>query len=97
MSGLFYSRKQRNGKACKFNNSVCRNHFNHKSQNGLLWKMFIILNACQFFQKQLRLLKMLVYGITTKVLDASYCGVPQARKRFFFMIGHISDEDGFFG
>ena len=34
------------------------------------------------------------YGITTRVLDASYCGVPQARHRFF-MIGHLGDSDGF--
>lgn len=34
------------------------------------------------------------YGITTHVLDASLCGVPQARHRFF-MIGHLNDKDGF--
>lgn len=34
------------------------------------------------------------YGITARVLDASLCGVPQARKRFF-MIGHLGDRDGF--
>lgn len=34
------------------------------------------------------------YGITKRVLDASYCGVPQARRRFF-LIGHMNDEDGF--
>ncbi|WP_299057251.1 DNA cytosine methyltransferase [uncultured Eubacterium sp.] len=44
--------------------------------------------------KAAKIIKNAGYGITTKVLDASYCGVPQARKRFF-MIGHISDEDGF--
>ncbi len=34
------------------------------------------------------------YGITSKVLDASYCGVPQTRKRFF-MIGCQESPDGF--
>ena len=34
------------------------------------------------------------YGITTRVLDASYCGVPQIRHRFF-MVGHMNDNDGF--
>ena len=34
------------------------------------------------------------YGITKRVLDASYCGVPQARRRFF-LIGHMGDQDGF--
>jgi DNA (cytosine-5)-methyltransferase 1 len=34
------------------------------------------------------------YGLTSYVLDASYVGVPQARKRYF-LIGHIDSEDGF--
>ena len=34
------------------------------------------------------------YGITTQVLNASYCGVPQARQRFF-MVGLQGAEDGF--
>lgn len=34
------------------------------------------------------------YGLSSAVLDASYCGVPQARKRFF-MIGHLESSDGF--
>ena len=34
------------------------------------------------------------YGLTEMVLDASYCGVPQVRKRFF-CIGKLHEEDGF--
>lgn len=34
------------------------------------------------------------YGISAKVLDASRCGVPQKRKRYF-MIGHMNDKDNF--
>ena len=34
------------------------------------------------------------YGLTEKVLDASFCGVPQNRKRFF-CIGGLGEEDGF--
>jgi DNA (cytosine-5)-methyltransferase 1 len=34
------------------------------------------------------------YGITKRVLNASYCGVPQSRRRFF-LIGHLGDRDGF--
>ncbi|MDE5757604.1 MAG: DNA cytosine methyltransferase, partial [Allobaculum sp.] len=34
------------------------------------------------------------YGLTARVLDASYCGVPQSRKRYF-LIGHVGDDDGF--
>lgn len=41
-----------------------------------------------------KILKNAGYGITTIVLDASLCGVPQSRKRFF-MIGHQNDNDDF--
>jgi DNA (cytosine-5)-methyltransferase 1 len=34
------------------------------------------------------------YGLTETVLDASYCGVPQKRKRFF-CIGKLNESDGF--
>ena len=34
------------------------------------------------------------YGLTEKVLDASFCGVPQKRKRFF-CIGCKNERDGF--
>lgn len=34
------------------------------------------------------------YGLTETVLNASYCGVPQRRKRFI-MIGHLGEKDGF--
>ena len=44
--------------------------------------------------KAIEIIKNVGYGITTQVLDASLCGVPQARHRFF-MIGHLNDKDGF--
>ena len=44
--------------------------------------------------KAIEILRNAGYGITTQVLDASYCGVPQARHRFF-MIGKLGEEDGF--
>lgn len=34
------------------------------------------------------------YGLTCKVLNASYCGVPQIRKRMF-IIGGLGEPDGF--
>lgn len=40
------------------------------------------------------ILKQGGYGLTCEVLDASYLGVPQARKRFF-MIGKIGANDDF--
>ncbi|WP_018479347.1 DNA cytosine methyltransferase, partial [Pontibacter roseus] len=44
--------------------------------------------------RALNILKSCGYGITSMVLDASYLGVPQARKRFF-LIGHLHSMDGF--
>jgi len=41
-----------------------------------------------------KILKDAGYGLTEIVLDASYCGVPQRRKRFF-CIGSLGCEDGF--
>lgn len=40
-------------------------------------------------------LKKAGYGLSCTVLDASRCGVPQARKRFI-LVGHLGSEDGFF-
>lgn len=34
------------------------------------------------------------YGLSQHVLDASFCGVPQSRKRFF-LIGKLHEMDGF--
>lgn len=39
-------------------------------------------------------LKAAGYGLTEKILDASYCGVPQKRKRLF-LIGCLDAEDDF--
>lgn len=40
-----------------------------------------------------RIFKGSGYGLSEIVLDASLCGVPQKRKRFF-LIGHLYGEDG---
>ncbi len=42
------------------------------------------------------ILKECGYGLTGRVLDASRCGVPQARKRFF-LVGCLGAEDNFLG
>lgn len=41
-----------------------------------------------------KMFKAAGYGLTEQVLDASKCGVPQKRKRFF-CIGALKAEDGF--
>ena len=42
----------------------------------------------------LKIFKNAGYGISYQVLNASYCGVPQARKRFF-LVGHKYSSDNF--
>lgn len=50
-------------------------------------KSHILKEAMQIFKKA-------GYGISYQVLDASFCGVPQARKRFF-IVGHKHSPDNF--
>lgn len=45
-------------------------------------------------QEAISLFKASNYGISSTVLDASYCGVPQTRKRFI-LVGHLYSEDNF--
>lgn len=52
------------------------------------------IEKSEVLPKALKILKEAGYGITSRVLDASYTGVPQARKRFF-LIGHLFSEDNF--
>jgi DNA (cytosine-5)-methyltransferase 1 len=52
-----------------------------------IMKSHILKDALQIF-------KNAGYGISYQVLDASYCGVPQARKRFF-LVGHKQSSDNF--
>lgn len=44
--------------------------------------------------KALAVFRTAGYGLNMRVLDASRCGVPQARKRFF-LIGKIGEKDDF--
>lgn len=46
------------------------------------------------YQQARKLFSSAGYGLTEMVLDASYCGVPQIRKRFF-CIGTLNETDGF--
>lgn len=41
-----------------------------------------------------QIFKQAGYGLTQQILDASFCGVPQKRKRFF-LIGKQNEQDGF--
>lgn len=46
------------------------------------------------YQEARRIFKEAGYGLTEQVLDASKCGVPQKRKRFF-CVGALDETDGF--
>ncbi len=46
------------------------------------------------FEKTLTNFRSAGYGLTEKILDAAYCGVPQSRKRMF-VVGALGETDGF--
>ena len=62
-------------------------------------KWFVMENVdriikTQKFIEAKRIFKDTGYGMTWKILDSSYCGVPQRRKRFV-MVGCLDAEDDF--
>lgn len=63
-----------------------------------LWVVFEnVYNIERFptLSKMKKILSTAGYGLTTTILDASRCGVPQKRLRFF-LIGKYGEKDGFF-
>lgn len=62
-------------------------------------KWFVMENVDRILKsetlpKAIKLFKETGYGLTQVVLDASRCGAPQKRKRFF-LIGELDGKDGF--
>jgi DNA (cytosine-5)-methyltransferase 1 len=62
-------------------------------------KWFVMENVARITKTQKlieakRIFKEAGYGLSQQILDASYCGVPQSRKRFF-LIGTLRETDGF--
>jgi DNA (cytosine-5)-methyltransferase 1 len=62
-------------------------------------KFFLMENVSRIrlsdtLRKAVKIFKNAGYGLTSAVIDASYCEVPQSRKRFF-MIGCLGSKDGF--
>ena len=62
-------------------------------------KWFVMENVDRILKsetlpKAIKLFKEAGYGLTQVVLDASRCGAPQKRKRFF-LIGELDGKDGF--
>ena len=60
-------------------------------------KMFVMENVdritkSQVFENILKIFKKSKYGLSSSVINASYCGVPQSRKRYF-LIGQLEGED----
>lgn len=69
--------------------------------NRLKPKWFVMENVYNIermpvLPKATEIFKDAGYGLTTRILNASYCGVPQARMRFI-MVGHFDDRDDFLG
>lgn len=52
------------------------------------------IRKSRILKEAISIFKEAGYGITLEVLDASYCGVPQARKRFF-IVGRLNEVDDF--
>ncbi len=50
------------------------------------------ITKSQIINTILNIFKQNKYGLTSIILNASYCGVPQARKRYF-LIGELGKED----
>lgn len=67
--------------------SSCKPAFFLMENVERILKSGILKEAIQIFKKA-------GYGISYDVLDASYCGVPQSRKRFF-LAGHLHAKDNF--
>ncbi len=62
-------------------------------------QLFVMENVDRAFKSEAyararRIFKKAGYGLTEKVVDASLCGVPQIRKRFF-CIGCLREQDNF--
>ncbi|WP_218976397.1 DNA cytosine methyltransferase [Bacillus pumilus] len=63
-------------------------------------KFFLMENVDQIkkydvYDKAVNIFKSAGYGLTSKILDASLCGVPQKRKRFF-LFGEFNGTDDSF-
>lgn len=54
------------------------------------------IRRSQAFKKVILNFKNAGYGLTQRILDAAYCGVPQARKRMF-VVGELGEKDEFLG
>lgn len=64
-------------------------------------KYFVMENVANIktsksFKEVLHNFKQAGYGVTQRILDAAYCGVPQTRKRMF-VIGALGEVDDFLG
>lgn len=64
-----------------------------KPQWFVMENVATIKNA-ESFKKVCSVFQSAGYGLTCKVLNAAYCGVPQARKRMF-IVGGLDEPDGF--
>ena len=68
--------------------------YGDQSARGLTYKLEQKGSAREHAEIAVQMLSDAGYGLTTRVLDASRCGVPQKRQRFF-LIGKLGEVDGF--
>ena len=54
------------------------------------------IRRSQAFKRVLSNFRSAGYGLTLRILDAAYCGVPQTRKRMF-VVGALGEKDDFLG
>lgn len=73
----------------RFSEIVC----NVRPQYFVMENVATIKNTTSF-RRVIRNFREAGYGITQRVLDAAFCGVPQTRKRMF-VIGELNGRDGF--
>ncbi|MGB0522438.1 MAG: DNA cytosine methyltransferase [Flammeovirgaceae bacterium] len=52
------------------------------------------IKKSRILKQAIQIFKDANYGLSMEVLDASLCGVPQSRKRFF-LVGRLKETDGF--
>lgn len=68
---------------------------NVRPQYFIMENVPVIQNSA-VFARATELFRNAGYGLTRRVLDASYCGVPQTRKRVF-IVGQLKGVDDFLG
>lgn len=91
------------GEALQLDLFCCRLMLNHAGRNGIIIFYLSVsiemenvprVRTSKSMEAIRATLKAQGYGLSGRVMDASLCGVPQARKRYF-LVGCLGAPDGF--